>query len=292
MDNNQIAETVKMNLTEIKEIKMKNIHLLPTNLSRLYYTISMSGYNLKLSERPISKSSEVRPQHIYITSDEEIEEGNWRFDLKDNDFYKTTISELGEIHNCKKIILTTDQDLIKNGVQAIDDEFLEWFVSNPSCEEVSIEEEDYSQKCKECGEIVKRGYSCNKGCFMKSGNFIPTDENSKYKIIIPKEEPKDVVLGYKTSLDAQMLDKIEPKQETLEEAAKEFVLSHDFSLLTNPNHLANRCFQYGAKWHQERMYSEEDMKIAWTNGNNYHRGSLIEASGFTFERTIEQLKKQ
>jgi hypothetical protein len=35
-----------------------------------------------------------------------------------------------------KIILTTDQDLIKDGVQAIDDEFLEWFVKNPSCEEV------------------------------------------------------------------------------------------------------------------------------------------------------------
>ena len=50
------------------------------------------------------------------------------------------------------------------------------------------------------------------------------------------------------------------KQETLEEAAKEFVLSHDFSLLTNPNHLANRCFQYGAKWKQEQilqfLYSE------------------------------------
>jgi len=48
-------------------------------------------------------------------------------------------------------------------------------------------------------------------------------------------------------------------KETLEEAAKEFVLSHDFSLLTNPNHLANRCFQYGANWQAERMYSEEDL---------------------------------
>ncbi len=38
----------------------------------------------------------------------------------------------------KKIILTTDQDLIKDGVQAIDDEFLEWFVKNPSCEYVPI----------------------------------------------------------------------------------------------------------------------------------------------------------
>ena len=38
----------------------------------------------------------------------------------------------------KKIIITTDQDLIKDGVQAIDDEFLEWFVKNPSCESVDI----------------------------------------------------------------------------------------------------------------------------------------------------------
>jgi hypothetical protein len=39
----------------------------------------------------------------------------------------------------KKIILTTDQDLIKDGVQAIDDEFLEWFIKNPKCEEVKVE---------------------------------------------------------------------------------------------------------------------------------------------------------
>jgi flavorubredoxin len=37
-----------------------------------------------------------------------------------------------------KIILTTDGDLIKDGVQSIDDEFLEWFVENPSCEEVEV----------------------------------------------------------------------------------------------------------------------------------------------------------
>jgi hypothetical protein len=81
-------------------------------------------------------------------------------------------------------------------------------------------------------------------------------------------------------------------KETIEEAAKDFVLSHDFSLITTQNHLANRCFQLGAKWQKERMYSEEDMKIAWTNGNNYHRGSLIASSQLTFEKTIEQLKKK
>jgi hypothetical protein len=34
----------------------------------------------------------------------------------------------------RKVVLTTDQKLIKDGVQAIDDEFLDWLVKNPSCE--------------------------------------------------------------------------------------------------------------------------------------------------------------
>jgi hypothetical protein len=50
---------------------------------------------------------------------------------------------------CKKIILTTDQKLFKDGygVQSIENDFLEWLVNNPSCEKVEIEEEYYSQKC-------------------------------------------------------------------------------------------------------------------------------------------------
>jgi hypothetical protein len=49
-----------------------------------------------------------------------------------------------------------------------------------------------------------------------------------------------------------------PKQETLEEAAKDFVLTHDFSLIKTQNHLANRCFQLGANWQAERCYSDEE----------------------------------
>jgi hypothetical protein len=44
--------------------------------------------------------------------------------------------------NTDKIILTTDRDLIADDVQAIDDEFLEWFVKNPSCEEVKYVGDD------------------------------------------------------------------------------------------------------------------------------------------------------
>lgn len=38
----------------------------------------------------------------------------------------------------KKIILTTDADLVKDGVKAIPDDFLEWFIKNPSCEYIEV----------------------------------------------------------------------------------------------------------------------------------------------------------
>jgi hypothetical protein len=78
--------------------------------------------------------------NIYITSDEEIKEGDWCVDtykLKNNHNPIFKWSDKFKV-DAKKIILTTDQDLIKDGVHAIDDEFLEWFVKNPSCEFVKI----------------------------------------------------------------------------------------------------------------------------------------------------------
>ena len=84
----------------------------------------------------------------------------------------------------KKIIMTTDKSINvlcscskdcgakESGVQAIDDEFLEWFVKNPSCEWVEVE----------------KGY-LGMGGFCKSNEIISKDK-IHYKIIIPKEEPK------------------------------------------------------------------------------------------------------
>jgi hypothetical protein len=169
---------------------MKNIHLIPTDKpSKLQKT---KHDNFFLSFR-VDLFTDCTSQHIYITNDDEIKKGDWYYDINDNEslFPIYQRSQDPKFYSgCKKIILTTDLYLIKNGVQAIDNAFLEWFAKNRSCERVSIKEEDYSQKCRECGETVKRGYNCAKGCFMKSGNFIPTDKNINYKIIIPKEEPK------------------------------------------------------------------------------------------------------
>ena len=77
--------------------------------------------------------------------------------------------------------------------------------------------------------------------------------------------------------------------ETLEEAAENHL--QKWRLLNNI-HLSNilhaeRCkndFIAGAKWQQERMYSEEDMEEAFTNGLNRSFDS-------DFDRWIEQFKK-
>jgi hypothetical protein len=243
-------------------------------------------------------------KELFITSDEEIKEGDWCLDETFKPvnlwFYPEKLKG--------KIILTTDQDLIKDGVQAIDDEFLEWFVNNPSCEEVEIEEEDYSQKCRECGEYVKRGYICNRGCFMKSGNFIPTDKNIKYKIIIPKEEPKQIkcYCGHTITCDCG------PLEETLEEVAKEWVNNRFTKQICGdesyPDIYASKegiveSHILFAKWQQERMYSEEDMigfaefVATYLDKNRNVYGQMLHAKSKYdgAERTIdllEQFKKK
>ena len=72
-------------------------------------------------------------------------------------------------------------------------------------------------------------------------------------------EPKDVVLGDKTSLDAQMLDKLEPKQETLEEVAAKHFNKEVFVEGVTIQYALQEAFITGAKYQAERMYSEEDM---------------------------------
>ena len=146
---------------------MKNIHILPTDKpSRLH----LENSGLILCDL-IFNSGTINSQNIYITNDEEIKEGEYGLSKLNE------VVRFGKKFNTllyKKIILTTDQDLIKDGVQAIDDSFLEWFIKNPSCEEV---------------ETV---FAC-RGFNGTIPNLIPIGE---YKIIIPKEEPKYPIGGY------------------------------------------------------------------------------------------------
>jgi hypothetical protein len=134
---------------------MKNIHILPTDKpSILIKDIWKNTFSLV--EDFDTNHTDFKAQNIYITSNEEIKEGDWCFFESNNTLKKAVDSTFAiGVNNIRihadadkkvlKIILTTDGDLIKDGVQSIEDEFLEWFVKNQSCEKVEVVKEQYHQ---------------------------------------------------------------------------------------------------------------------------------------------------
>jgi hypothetical protein len=234
---------------------MKNIHVLPTSQpSRLIYNdANQLCYQSNKSYKNDRKWMHRKKFNIYITSDELIKEGDFYLHISNdiNGIEYTTINNCHKPHRkqdnewyvdgmysnqCKKIILTTDDQLIADGIQPIDDEFLEWFVKNPSCEYVEI----IYNNCVNC--ISLQGQELSPDCC----------HNHQYKIIIPKEEPKQLnpkdfglpQLGTKefNNLAMEMFGG-KPKQETLEEAAEMHLNSGKI-----PNDY--KSFIQGAKWQQ------------------------------------------
>ena len=115
---------------------MKNIYLIPTDKPTVLGRFIDTSNLFLRTDNDIPRGESVE---LYITSDEEIKDRNcWV--TNGEDVFKPLDDYSLEYANryWKKIILTTDQELIKNGVQAIDNEFLGWFVNNPSCEEVEV----------------------------------------------------------------------------------------------------------------------------------------------------------
>ena len=257
---------------------MKNIHVLPTDKpSRLWMT-KLGNLTRCHNIKPI-KEALGNNVNIYITSDEEIKVGDWFLPqghinphkLKEYNKINGDLESYNglcyDISKCKKIILTTDQDLVKDNVQAIDDDFLEWFVNNPSCEEVEVE---------------------NKRIVIDDVNYNFDVVDYKYKIIIPKEEAKQETL--------EQIDQNNPvtrgstalvyKQETIEEAAeKEYPTIHE--------QYQYDAFIEGAKWQQERSYSEEDFKLF---ARTYYREIKTDKSNLLWvelaDKCFEQFKKK
>jgi len=241
---------------------MKNIHVLPTDKpSKLYRNLLTNKlFILRHLFMDVSECNREN-QNIYITSDEEIKtisckDTNWYIDFRiaNKPILSNTPIHEDKIKCCKKIILTTDQDLIKDGVQAIDNEFLEWFVKNPSCEFVE----------------VLFSY--------KSVNELPI---SYYRIVIPKEEPKQDLpqLGTKEFNNlASAYFGGKPKQERIGDFIKRESTSVNESI----------GIIKGANWQAERMYSEEDLKEICVK---YHNMMCLHGNAKTQE-WFEQFKKK
>ena len=246
---------------------MKNIHVLSTDKpSRLFEIINFNYIfdNRNIYSDEYKKLHKWREKHIYITSDEEIKEGDWVIDDEQDVFQVLEINHTkGVLRSdgftyvidvCKKIILTTDLDLIKDGVQAIDDEFLDWFVKNPSCEFV---------------DVVY-------GFFNPMGRQVdPNDLGQnhskcvwKYKIIIPKEEflKQERMSGSKTV--SKILDGGKPSKFLIDEIGQ-------FNFTKN------------------KLYNQEEVgelvyKIIGEYGNHY--GIMID--GEMINELFEKFKKK
>ena len=237
---------------------MKNIHLLPTDKpSRL---IQAEDDELMLLNELYENTYNIN-KHIYITSDEEIKDGDRVYCKHLNCILQ--FKNPSNRHFYKKIILTTDQDLIKDGVQAIDDEFLEWFIKNPSCEFVEIDEKSSDEIEKELGI-----YGHHIGLTESEYNEWLTNGGQLYKIIIPKEEDFELVsIGEETiKLAIPMIqDKEDTKQETLEEAAERLYPTTINSFTDSgfdTSETERLIFKNGAKWQQEqnkKLYNEEEV---------------------------------
>lgn len=184
---------------------MRNIHILPTEIPGRFSLKSNGEYCLSNYSYPDSPN--FKNQNIYITSDEEIKDGDWYIYLGQiNKRTRKNPEAEYPFPNYQKIILTTDQDLIKNGIQAIGDEFLEWFVKNPNCEFINVDE-----KTPDEIEVELNIHGHDIGLTDREFDEWLNNGGQLYKIIIPKKEPKTMLESLQEYL------KNTPKEKVLED---------------------------------------------------------------------------
>jgi hypothetical protein len=204
---------------------MKNIHLIATDKPT---GIFQSNSGLQFSIRDKVRVEPLKGFHIYITSDEEItgfEHNIWVIKGERILLWQNTMALVSN-NKPRKIILTTDQDLIKDGVQAIDDEFLEWFVKNPSCE--SVETYSLGIENSDTGE---------------SGHY-------KYEIIIQQEEQIKCYCGHTSYCNCGPQE--ETKQDTMKTAV-EFLVEEINKLTGLTIAMDEPCVEQAIKMEKEQI---------------------------------------
>jgi len=243
--------------------------------------------------------SAFKVQNVYITSEEEIKDGEYGICLnlvregfkshqavfKMDSEQRQAMEELGGQKKAEvlKVILTTDQDLIKDGVQAIDNEFLEWFVKNPSCGFADIStyhiKGDISGKLHYKIIIPKEEAKQECICDSENDKWVCTI-NCKNKESKQECECTDECLGYSTKnckgldydrtyqpISLSEVDEEESKQQTIEEAAYNYASKKLKRPITIYTPLEANVAEYvgffdGAEWKEQnsdKKWSDNDI---------------------------------
>jgi hypothetical protein len=260
-------------------MEKKNVWLLPTDKpSRILQSLKVIQLLDKEWLSPIGNVN----RNIYITSSEKPKEGEYGLGFAEENqshfVFKHDGSNLAKLNalceDTKKIIITSDTDLIANRIKKISEKFLRWFVQNPSCEFVEVKKQMLCDYCGQeyCDNLRCRGYK----------------DSPYYEIIIPQEElskqykctecnwigvfnemkneqsidydqyccPKCNNVMYDCRIDKWYLEE-EPKQETFEESVNAFKKTDVYI-----NYIKQK---------QGRMYSEEEfLKFSeWVSDNDW-----------------------
>jgi hypothetical protein len=252
---------------------MKNIHLVLAGESRLslnrsyrdytigteagepYWTYSQYKHHMSVTD------ASVRPHNMYITNEEKFVRDEYITD--GIEVIKATpklvnAQGLVDRRDWKKIILTTDLDLIKDGVQEIDDEFLEWFVKNPSCEWVEVrytvdfnskaiiiipkEDAKHHSFCETPEEKCTMNYCDTNGCQNRKRELVELKEQFKQETL---EEVRKVE---RTELFNSIFSVVKqiPRKDV------------DGDAMDAPS-CAYEIEQLFYKWQQDKMYSDEEV---------------------------------
>jgi hypothetical protein len=264
---------------------MRNIFLIPTSMeSRLWRDLDSNKLTFSNLSKPNSNEcTKCSNEYVHITSDEES--------VYDKDYYlyegsafQARPRDEGNFKN--KVILTTDPDFIKDGVQAIDDDFLEWFVKNPNCEEVEIyrtgghydgamefyipsfykiilpiknfycgDEVDYGEQCSFQCE------NCNDATGVDYGYITKMGVEVKDEMVRPLMVPKNYFGEVETL--SEKLEKIVSKEPSkfVEESNERFRIREEKKLKEAFDEIYNSIdftefdfasFKLGVKWEQDR----------------------------------------
>ncbi len=295
---------------------MKNLYILKSEKpSILGYDFDEDCYHILSGLGYFDHQDLIENRNIFIASDEAIKEGQFVYCHERNLFGKVEEIQMAKfngdsdmlyfevndeeiwckISSCQTIALTTDADLIKEGVQAIDDEFVQWLAQNPQCESVKIRKKppvraiakgvgiksfDNGWKIimpksdlasnlkrtldgmtqedfdKEWSKIVAEGF--------EGPSFAEKEEQRQH---IRSIMEYDEQLGLYEEIHEDNADKWRNNLETIEE-------KHVGHPIDDIDKEYIKGFNDGAKWHAEnsdKKYSEEDMIEASMYGYNFHK---------------------
>lgn len=204
---------------------MKNVFLTPTNnKTNLYETPEgLLLYYPNLIDKTQLKEGNVG-HFLCITSESKYKVGDYvhipNGMTQFEDIVQVTNEDIDVLPslNAAKIIMTSDPDLIKKGVQEIATNYLQWYTKHRV---------DYLE--------VKR----------------ISENSSYYGIILPKLEPSDKI----TQLNSNQKIIEAMNESLLEEAAKEFtrIKTYHVPIIL----LEEAAFKAGAKWQEEKNENHE-----------------------------------